>query len=83
MPSLHFVLPHWLYWGTLICLSVHRDIPVRQRQLERGAPHGLSLFIAYLLWLCAGLIGPHRFYLEEYWVFAFIPVFLSHLSRQR
>ena len=75
MPSLNFVLPHWLYWGTLICFPfIAMYLVARQR--ERGAPRGVSLFIAYLFWLCAGLMGLHRFYLKNYWGFAFIPVFL-------
>ena len=75
MPSLNFVLPHWLYWGTLICFPfIAMYLVARQR--KRGGPHGVSLFIAYVFWLCAGLMGLHRFYLKSYWGFAFIPVFL-------
>jgi TRAP-type mannitol/chloroaromatic compound transport system permease small subunit len=75
MPSLNFILPHWLYWGTLICFPfIGMYLVARQR--KRGAPRGVSLFIAYLFWLCAGLMGLHRFYLKSYWGFAFIPVFL-------
>jgi TRAP-type mannitol/chloroaromatic compound transport system permease small subunit len=48
-----------------------------KRQRERGAPKGASLFIAYLFWLCAGMMGLHRFYLRSMWGFLFIPIFLS------
>jgi TRAP-type mannitol/chloroaromatic compound transport system permease small subunit len=75
MPSLNFVLPHWLYWGTLLLFPVVAMILVaRQRRL--GVPQGPSLFIAYLFWLCSGFMGLHRFYLRSLWGFAFIPVLL-------
>lgn len=78
MPSLQFVLPHWLYWGTLIVFPlVAWALVIRQRR--RGAPTGPSLFVAYLFWLCAGFIGLHRFYLRSFWGIAFIPVFLAIL----
>ena len=74
MPSVNFVLPHWLYWGTLICFPLIAIYFVaRQRRL--GAPRGVSLFIAYMFWVCSGLMGMHRFYLRSLWGFAFIPVF--------
>ncbi len=79
MPSLNFVLPHWLYWGTLIVFPLVAIYLVK-RQLERGAPRGPSLFIAYLFWLCSGFLGLHRFYLKSLWGFAFIPVFLLILQ---
>ena len=75
MPSVNFVLPHWLYWGTLICFPpIALYFVARQRRL--GAPRGVSLFIAYMFWACSGLMGLHRFYLKSLWGFAFIPVFL-------
>ncbi len=78
MPSLYFVLPHWLYWGTLIVFPVIAwALVVRQRRF--GEPRGPSLFLAYLLWLCAGFLGLHRFYLKSRWGFLFIPVFLGIL----
>lgn len=78
MPSLNFVLPHWLYWGTLIVFPlVAWALVARQRQ--RGVPRGPSVFIAYLFWLCAGFLGLHRLYLKSLWGLAFIPVFLAIL----
>ena len=75
MPSLTFVMPHWLYWaGLLIFPSVALYLVRRQM---REAPHSrVSLFIAYLFWLCSGFLGIHRFYLRSAVGFAFIPVFL-------
>jgi len=78
MPSLPFVLPHWLYWGTLIVFPFIAMYFVN-RQLRRGVPQGPSLFIAYLFWLCSGFMGLHRFYLRNNWGFVFIPVFLAIL----
>ena len=76
MPSLNFVLPHWMYWGTLLifpCIAWY----LVERQRSRGVAKRPSLFIAYLLWLTAGMFGLHRFYLRSRWGFIFIPVFLA------
>ena len=83
MPQLNFVLPHWMYWGTLLLFPVIAMYLVA-RQRRQGVPHGPSLFIAYLFWLCSGFMGLHRFYLRSMWGLAFIPVFLVilHVSRQ-
>jgi TRAP-type mannitol/chloroaromatic compound transport system permease small subunit len=78
MPSLHFVLPHWLYWGTLIVFPLLAWYFVR-RQRRLGLTRRPSLFIAYLFWLCSGFLGLHRFYLKSAWAFVFIPVFLAIL----
>lgn len=78
MPSLQFVLPHWLYWGALVVFPIIAwTLVVRQRR--SGAPSGPSLFIAYLFWFCSGFIGLHRFYLRSVWGIVFIPVFLAIL----
>jgi len=78
MPSLNFVLPHWLYWAALIFFPLVAQYLVA-RQKRRGPPQGPSLFIAYVFWLCAGFAGLHRFYLRSLLGFAFIPVFLAIL----
>ncbi len=78
MPSLNFVLPHWLYWGTLIVLPIVAMYMVA-RQRKRGATERVSLFIAYLFWLTAGFMGVHRLYLRSLWGFAFVPFFLAVL----
>ncbi len=75
MPSLPFVLPHWLYWGTLVVFPLVAMYFV-QRERRRGPPRGPSLFIAYIFWLCSGFMGLHRLYLRNRWGFVFIPVFL-------
>ena len=78
MPGLNFVLPHWLYWGTLAVFPLIAMYFVK-RQKQRGIPRGPSLFIAYLFWLCSGFMGLHRFYLRNLWGFIFIPMFLAIL----
>ena len=75
MPHLNFVLPHWMYWGTLLLFPLVAMYLVK-RQRRHGVPRGPSLFIAYLFLVCSGLMGLHRFYLRSMWGFAFIPVFL-------
>ena len=75
MPHLNFVLPHWMYWGTLLLFPLVAMYLVK-RQRRQGVPRGPSLFIAYLFLACSGLMGLHRFYLRSMWGFAFIPVFL-------
>jgi TRAP-type mannitol/chloroaromatic compound transport system permease small subunit/heme exporter protein D len=75
MPSLNFILPHWLYWGTLVVFPLVAMYMVK-RQRARGAPRGASIFIAYMFWVCAGMMGLHRFYLRSLWGFAYIPLFL-------
>ena len=78
MPSLNFVLPHWLYSGTLIVLPIVAIYMVA-RQRKRGTTERVSLFIAYLFWLTAGFMGVHRLYLRSLWGFAFVPIFLAVL----
>ena len=75
MPSLPFVLPHWLYWATLVVFPLVAIFFVA-RQETSGSPKGPSLFVAYMFWLCSGFMGLHRFYLRSAWGFIFIPVFL-------
>ncbi len=75
MPSLTFVMPHWLYWAGLLLFPLIATYLVR-RQLKHAPDARPSLFIAYLFWLCSGFLGIHRFYLRSGLGFAFIPVFL-------
>jgi TM2 domain-containing membrane protein YozV len=69
------VLPHWLYWGTLLLFPLVAMYLVRREHL-RGSPKGPLLFVAYLFWLCSGFMGLHRLYLRNNWGLIFIPVFL-------
>ena len=78
MPSFTFVLPHWLYWGTLILFPLlAMYLVARQRRL--GAPHEPLMFNAYLFWVCSGFMGLHRMYLKSWWGLAFLPFFFGVL----
>src|SRR5437763_8460321 len=76
MPSLSFVLPHWLYWATLLLFPLIA-IYLLSRQRRHPPDRRPSLFIAYLFWFLSGYLGIHRFYLRSGWGFIFIPVFLA------
>ena len=76
MPSLSFVLPHWLYWATLAIFPLIATYLV-SRQRRNPPDRRPSLFIAYLFWFLSGYLGIHRFYLRSGWGFIFIPVFLA------
>jgi TRAP-type mannitol/chloroaromatic compound transport system permease small subunit len=76
MPTLNFILPHWMYWGGLFVFPLVAMYLVA-RQKRRGPPREPILFNAYLFWLCSGFAGIHRFYLKSWWGFAFIPLFLA------
>ncbi|HEY2865431.1 MAG TPA: TRAP transporter small permease subunit [Casimicrobiaceae bacterium] len=78
MPSLTFIMPHWLYWAGVVIFPLIALYLVR-RQMRHPLPSGPSLFIAYLFWLCSGFMGIHRFYLRSVLGFVFIPVFLAIL----
>src|SRR5438105_14385631 len=76
MPSLSFVLPHWLYWATLLLFPLIA-IYLLSRQRRHPPDRRPSLFIAYLFWALAGYLGIHRFYLRSGWGFVYIPVFAA------
>jgi TRAP-type mannitol/chloroaromatic compound transport system permease small subunit len=78
MPSLTFVLPHWLYWGTLLLFPfVAMYFVARQKRL--GAPREPLLFNAYLFWLLSGFMGIHRMYLKSAWGLIYLPLFAGVL----
>jgi TRAP-type mannitol/chloroaromatic compound transport system permease small subunit len=76
MPSLTFVMPHWLYWAGLGIFPLVAIYLVRRQIGIPARRAGPSLFIAYLFWLTSGFLGIHRFYLRSALGFVFIPVFL-------
>ena len=69
MPSLSFVMPHWLYWGILLVFPAVGMFFVA-RQTRNPPDRRPSLFIAYMFWLLAGFLGIHRFYLRSGWGFS-------------
>lgn len=76
MPTLNFVLPHWMYWGGLLLFPLAAMYLV-SRQTRHGTPREPILFNAYLFWLTAGFVGAHRFYLKSFWGLAFVPFFVA------
>jgi TRAP-type mannitol/chloroaromatic compound transport system permease small subunit len=66
MPSLTFELPHWLYWSGLILFPLIAMFLVRRRLAEGDRARTASLPLAYLLWLCGGFAGLHRFYVRNW-----------------
>ncbi|ODR88336.1 TRAP transporter small permease subunit [Sinorhizobium alkalisoli] len=78
MPSLTFIMPHWLYWASLVVFPLVAALLVyRERgRSEAGRP---NLFLAYLFLVSAGFLGMHRFYLRSAWGLLFIPFFLAVL----
>jgi len=78
MPSLNFILPHWLYWGVLLLFPLVAMALVA-RQHRRGAPREPILFNAYLFWLTAGFMGLHRMYLKSWLALLYLPFFFGVL----
>ena len=78
MPTVNFILPHWLYWLGLVAFPLVAMYMVKRQRARAPGPR-IYLFLVYLFWLCAGFIGMHRFYLRNAWGFVFIPVFLAIL----
>jgi TRAP-type mannitol/chloroaromatic compound transport system permease small subunit len=78
MPSLTFILPHWMYWGTLLLFPLIAMYLVG-RQRRKGPPREPILFNAYLFWLTAGFMGLHRMYLKSWWALVYLPFFAGVL----
>ena len=78
MPSLTFVLPHWMYWSGLLFFPLLAMFIVKQ---ERIRPAGglTSLPVAYMLLIISGFAGLHRFYVRSLVGMIYIPVFLALL----
>lgn len=72
MPSIDFVLPHWLYWGGLIAFPLIAMYLARQKQPVRGSR---TLGIAYFIWAVGGMFGFHRLYLKNKWGLLYWPLF--------
>ena len=74
MPSIGFVLPHWIFWAALVIFPlVAVWLVARTRDpLEAGRP---NLFLAYLFWAFGGFLGLHRFYLRSLLGLLYLPLF--------
>ncbi|WP_435105160.1 TRAP transporter small permease subunit [Arhodomonas sp. AD133] len=78
MPGIDFVLPHWLYWCTLVAFPlIAMALVVRERR--HGPPASASYPVAYLLWLTGGFVGLHRFYLGSLLGAGYIVLFVAVL----
>ncbi|RUW80179.1 MAG: TRAP transporter small permease subunit [Mesorhizobium sp.] len=76
MPSLTFVLPHWLYWSSLLLFPLAAVFLVYRDRTRPDAGRA-NLFLAYFFLITAGFLGMHRFYLKSRWGFLFIPFFIA------
>lgn len=76
MPSLGFVLPHWLYWAALLVFPLIAMVMVKREEAKRRHPT-VSLPIAYLFLVCGGFAGLHRFYLKSAWGFLYVPLLVA------
>jgi TRAP-type mannitol/chloroaromatic compound transport system permease small subunit len=78
MPSLTFILPHWLYWCGLVIVPLLAMFLLRRAGGEDLTGKD-SLPVAYFLLVMGGFIGLHRFYLRDLKGAIFIPLFLGIL----
>jgi TRAP-type mannitol/chloroaromatic compound transport system permease small subunit len=66
LPSLTFVLPHWLYWGGLLLFPLFAMYMVRKSQAKSPTiENRITLPVGYLFLLTGGLAGLHRFYMRS------------------
>lgn len=73
MPSLTFVLPHWLYWTGLVLFPLAAMFLARRSSTGK---RGYSVALGYLILVTGGMVGLHRLYLRNLWGLLFIPVFI-------
>jgi TRAP-type mannitol/chloroaromatic compound transport system permease small subunit len=78
VPSLTFVLPHWLYWAGLILFPLIAMWMVRRAE-RRPAPGAVSLPLAYMFLITGGFVGIHRFYLRSRLGALYLPLFAGIL----
>ena len=76
MPTLTFILPHWMYWGALIIFPLVA-IYLVSREKRKGPAREPALFTAYMFWLCSGFLGLHRLYLKSWLGLVYVPLFLA------
>ena len=84
MPSVEFVLPHWVYWSGLVIFPLIAMYLSRRVQPTLGSR---SKGVAYFIWAVGGFFGFHRLYLKNkwgmlYWPLFAIILFASSMERQ-
>ncbi|MFT6228614.1 MAG: TRAP-type mannitol/chloroaromatic compound transport system permease small subunit [Paracoccaceae bacterium] len=72
MPSLNFILPHWLYWAGLVVFPL---LAMALARRTRPAEKTYSVWLGWLILLTGGILGLHRFYMKNLWGLLFLPVF--------
>jgi TRAP-type mannitol/chloroaromatic compound transport system permease small subunit len=78
MPEINFVLPHWLYWSTLLLFPLIAVWLYRHAgDVDPEKP--VSIALAYFFWLTGGFLGVHRLYLKSNWAGAFVVLFVTIL----
>ncbi len=78
MPHLSFVMPHWMYWGSLVLFPLITFL-IYHRNKNREHKGGLSLPLGYFLLLVGGFLGIHRLYVKSAWALAFVSLFVGIL----
>jgi len=74
MPSINFILPHWLYWGSLVIFPL-----VAMFMARRGTIRGYSRSIGYMILVTGGILGLHRLYLRNLWGLLYLLLFFTIL----
>jgi len=81
MPTLDFVLPHWLYWLGLVVFPLIAMV-LAQRVERSGRDEELSVGVAFLMLITAGFVGLHRFYVKSWlgivYLFPFIGILYAN-----
>lgn len=75
MPSLTFVLPHWLYWAGLFVFPAVAMFLARRGKAS-GVKGGYSLPLGYMILITGGMLGLHRFYLKSLLGLIYLPIFI-------
>jgi TRAP-type mannitol/chloroaromatic compound transport system permease small subunit len=76
MPSLTFVLPHWMYWSGLLLFPLIA-LYMASRPAARDALGRPTLGVGYLTLITAGFVGLHRFYVRSAWGLAYLVPFFG------
>ncbi len=79
MPEITFILPHWIYWGTVLFVPLILMIASRHFPARDFSPD-LSLITAYFFLIIGGFMGIHRLYLKSWGAAVFIILFISVIA---
>jgi len=84
MPSINFVMPHWLYWSGLLIFPL---VAMYMSRRPRPEVSSRTVALAYFIWFVGGFLGLHRFYLKSaagllYWPLFALILYSSSMERQ-